>query len=505
MVTRKNIKNKYALISVYNKNKLKNICKNLNNFKYKLISTGSTKEKIIKLGYDCISVSSLTGFDEILEGRVKTLNPKIHGSILFDRNKDNHIKEFNKLNVPAIDIVIVNLYPFIEESKKNKSEEKVIENIDIGGVSLLRSASKNYKYVTCISDIEDYEFLVKNLKLNNGTTDISFRKKMASKVFNATSNYDKSISNWFSKLQSGVNKSKYLKYGENPHQKSFITNSNDQTIFDYLISGQEISYNNIIDIDSGINCINEFMDPTCLIIKHTIPCGAASDSNIGNAFLKAFQSDKKSAFGGVIILNRKVTIQLAKVINRYFFEVIVAPVFTKEAIKILNSKKNLKIFQIKNSSSPKYSVRTTNFGDLYQEVDRIKINKKFIKNVTKQKISKNRLDDIIFALKIVRHLKSNAIVLCYNKQTVGIGSGQTNRIGSLEIAIKNFKMYFKNIKFVCASDGFFPFNDGLMILKKNKCKIIAQPSGSKNDDKAKIFSEKNKISLFFIESRLFKH
>ncbi len=311
------------------------------------------------------------------------------------------------------------------------------------------------------------------------------------------------------KLQNGLMKSKNrklsLRYGENPNQKAHLVSYRKRSIFDYQISGKQISYNNIIDLDSGIRCLNEFNEPTSIIIKHTNPCGVASAKNINEAFQKAYESDKKSAFGGIIFLNRNVNSKLAKKIFKNFFEMVVAPKFENEAIKILMNKKNLILLKLPKTENKKIDYKSTLFGDLYQTKDVLPISQNFINLVSKKKGAKKSIQDLIFALKVVKHLKSNAIVLSKNKQTLGLGHGQTNRVDALNFALKNKDYYFKKTNFVCASDGFFPFTDSINILNKSGCKIIAQPKGSINDNKIISFADKNKISLYFIKNRLFKH
>ena len=300
------------------------------------------------------------------------------------------------------------------------------------------------------------------------------------------------------------NKKITLRYGENPNQKAHLVSSS-KPIFDYQISGKKISYNNIIDLDSGIKCLSEFIEPTSIIVKHTNPCGVASAKDIKIAFIRSYESDKKSAFGGIIFLNRKVNSDLAKIIVKNFFEMIVAPQFDNGAIKILKLKKNLIILKTPNYKNITNDYRSTLFGDIYQTRDSIRINEKFIKLVTSKKATPKSIQDLIFSLKVVKHLKSNAVVLSKNKQTVGLGHGQTNRIDALNFAIKNKKYYFKKSDFVCVSDGFFPFTDSINILNRNGCRILAQPSGSINDQKIISFANKNKFSLYFTKHRLFKH
>ena len=418
MVYRKNLKKKFALISVYNKNRLKYLCSNLINHNYSLISTGSTGETIRSMGFKCIDVSKVTKFKEMFSGRIKTINPLIYGSLLYDRNNKSHKKEFLSLKVPEINIVVINLYPF-NKFKNSKKSNKVIEMIDIGGPSLLRAASKNYKFITPIINTLDYPKLINNLKKNCGETDIIFRKKMAHKIFNEISKYDKMIANWFN---------------------------------DFQISGKKISYNNIIDIDSGLKCLSEFTEPTSVIVKHTNPCGVASAKSIDRAFIKSYNSDSKSAFGGLIFLNRKVKLNLANKIIKNFFEMIVAPDFEKKAIKKLTTKKNLILIKIPVVKIQTFDFRSTIFGKLYQTIDKTPINRNFINLVSQKKTSKKSIDDLLFSLKVVKHLKSNAIVISKNKQTLGLGHGQTNRVDALKFAIRNKKLIFNEKKFVCVSD-----------------------------------------------------
>ena len=296
-----------------------------------------------------------------------------------------------------------------------------------------------------------------------------------------------------------------LRYGENPNQKSYIIYNQKNSIFDYQINGKKISYNNLIDLDSGLKCLKEFYEPTSIILKHTNPCGIASAKNIELAFKKSYMSDPKSAFGGIVLLNRKVSPKLAKIINKNFYEIIVALDYDKNAVEILKKKKNLILLKMPNIKKPNLEYRSTLFGDLYQSTDLKIINKNFIKLVSKKRGSTNSISDLIFSLKVVKHLKSNAVVLTRNKQTIGLGHGQTNRVDALNSAIRNMNKYFKKGKFVCASDGFFPFVDSINILNRNGCKTLAQPSGSINDDLIISYSIKNKISLYFTKNRLFKH
>ena len=503
MVVRKTINKKYALISVFDKNKLNYLCKNLKLQNYEFISTGSTCAKIKSLGYNCKEISAITKFKEMLDGRVKTLNQKIYASLLHKRENKKHVREFKKLNFPDINLVVVNLYPF-KKSLNSNNEDKIIEMIDIGGVSLIRAASKNFKYVTTICDMSDYSFLIKEINKNKGNTSIGFRKIMAQKAFKITADYDAEINKWLGNKNASKNKFK-LRYGENPNQKSYIEINKNNSIFDYQINGKEISYNNIIDVDSGLRCLSEFSEPTTVILKHTNPCGVASSENINTSFKRAYDADPKSAFGGVVLLNRSVNLNLANKIFKSFFEIIVAPGFEKSALNLLKKKSRLILLKIKNNHFDNFEVKSTSFGNIFQSSGLEKINKNFISHSSSITTTNKYLSDLIFSLKVVRHLKSNAIVLSKNKQTVGLGIGQTNRIDSLKIALNRKKISFKASDFVCASDGFFPFIDGLKLLRTNGCRAIAQPSGSINDKKIISYAIQNNLPLYFTKNRLFKH
>ncbi len=494
----------HALVSVYDKTNLGLLCETLEEHNINIISTGLTSLKIKDLGFKCIEISSLTGMKEVLGGRVKTLHHKIYTSILFNRNDSKHFSSFKKLQFPKIDFVIVNLYPF-EKYKADKYEEsKTIEMIDIGGPTLIRAASKNFNSISIIHNPSDYKKLKNNLSKNFGSTDLEFRKNMAKKAFKHTCEYDKKIFKWFSKQKEKKIK---LKYGENPNQKSKLLYFGDKSLIDYQLQGKNISYNNILDINSGLDFLEEFSEPTAIIIKHNNACGAASSNKLKTALLRAIKSDHKSAFGGIVLLNRKVTFEMSKVILNRFFEIIVAPGFQKKALNNL-SKKNKLILIDSNKISKKEKVtsRSIRGGLLIQNTDLTKINKNNFKTVSKNKnISKKEYEDIVFAFKIVKHLKSNAIVLVKNKQIIGIGAGQMNRFDATRIAIMKYKDNFTYKNFICASDAFFPFTDSLKILNKNKCRCIVQPSGSINDKDIINYSNKHNLKLVFSKIRVFKH
>ncbi|MDB2349347.1 bifunctional phosphoribosylaminoimidazolecarboxamide formyltransferase/IMP cyclohydrolase [Alphaproteobacteria bacterium] len=495
-----------ALISVYDKSSLDKICSVLNKFNIGIISTGATAKKIISLGYKCKEISNLTKFKEILDGRVKTLNPKLHASILFKRNDPEHLKTFEKLKFPIIDFVIVNFYPFIKISNKEITEKK-IEMIDIGGPSMIRSASKNFASVTTISDKKFYGSLINELIKNKGVTSLAFRKKMAEENFKLTSNYDLSIFKWFNQKnkKKDIKKNK-IKYGENPNQKAYYLSGSKKNLFSSKLNGKDLGYNNILDISEGLDCLKEFTEPTCIIIKHNNPCGVASAKNIKTAYLKAFESDPISAFGGVVLLNRKINLNIAKIINKKFYEVVVAPKFDKLTLEELKLKKRLIIINSsKLTQNNNLNFKSVNSGILYQEFNSFKITKSKLKLVSKKKASNKIMEDMIFAYKVAKHVKSNAIVLAGNKQTLGIGAGQMSRIDSTNIAIMKYKNSFNNKSFVCASDAFFPFTDNIKKLLKLKCNGVIQPGGSINDNKIINYATKLNASLYFVKYRVFKH
>ncbi len=505
MVTRKNLKSN-ALISVYDKSHLTKICAVLSKYNIGIISTGETAKKITSLGYKCREISKITKFKEILEGRVKTLHPKIYSSLLFKRDKLEHVQMFEKLNFPKIDFVIANFYPFSKISKGDKIQK--IEMIDIGGPSMIRSASKNFNFVTTICSQKYYSSFISELEKNNGKTSLKFREKMAKENFKITSEYDLSIHKWFNdkNYKTATSNKIKIKYGENPNQKAFFIKNTKNNIFDNQINGKEISYNNILDISEGLACLYEFSEPTCVIIKHNNPCGVASSKSIRKAYLKAYESDPMSAFGGVVLFNKKIDPKLAKIINKKFTEVIVAPEINKKTLNVLNLKKNLIIIDSKNLKQNKNILfKSVNSGLLLQEQNLTKIIKSKLKKMSSCAAPIKIIDDLIFALKVSKHVKSNSVVLAKNKQTLGIGAGQMSRLDSTKFAIMKYRDRFKNKKCVCASDAFFPFTDSLKLLNKNNCVAIAQPEGSKNDPKIIDYANKNKIPLFFIKNRLFKH
>ena len=512
MVASSNLKNKrYALISTFDKSNLKSICLILKRFNIEIISTGLTAKHIRKIGFSCLNISDLTKFKEILNGRVKTLHPKIHASLLFDRNNQKHVSTFDSLNFPKIDFVISNLYPF-EKFVNGKDNDKIIEMIDIGGPTLLRSAAKNFNSVTTISNPNLYPSFVKEMNANKGSTTLDFRRKMAGLAFILTSNYDLMISSWFNStsdnsLHLNARNKIPLLYGENPNQNAnvFYTNKQENLITNQ-IQGRKLSYNNILDIDAAINCLHEFKEPTCIIVKHNNPCGAASNLTINTAYDKALKADPVSSFGGIVALNRPVDEPLAKNISKKFVEIIIANNFDKKALEVFKKKKRLILIKFNKSRLDQmYEIKSINGGYLKQEKNLTKIDKRLLVQASNYKSKLSQLDDLIFALKICKHVKSNAIVLCKNKKTIGIGAGQMSRIDACKIALKKCNKKQKQGGFVAASDAFFPFTDNIKLLLKNNCKAIVEPSGSINDEKIIDYVNNKKIPLYFSKNRFFKH
>ena len=500
---------RYALISTFNKSGLKQICTNFKKNNISIITTGATGQYIKKNGFKCISVESLTGFKEILDGRVKTLHPKIYASLLFKRENKQHVKTFDNLRFPKIDFVIINLYPFEKTINQKSKIDECIEMIDIGGPSLMRAAAKNFYNVTTICNPKYYKKFIQDLSKNNGNTSLSFRKQMSQKIFEQTSSYDKTISNWLDSKANSLNSSKKmkLKYGENPNQKaSIFLKSNQENIFENILNDKKVSYNNILDIDANLNCLNEFSQTTCVIIKHNNPCGVAIGKTPSEAFKKAYECDPKSAFGGIVGFNKKINIDLAKILKKYFFEVIIGKGFDAKSKELFADKKNLIIIDSKNFKIDKNSeIRSINNGFLKQQKNLTPINKRIIRSVSITKSKDKELNDLIFALKVCKHVKSNSIVVAKNQQTLGIGAGQMSRIDAVKIAISKISKK-SNIKgFVAASDAFFPFNDNIKLLIKKKCRAIIQPKGSKNDDNVIKLANEKKIALYFTNYRFFKH
>ncbi len=505
-----------ALISLSDKSDLKPLLKILKKNKIKLISSGGTFKTIKKLGFKCTDVSKFTGFREILGGRVKTLHPKIHAGILNKRKNKNHLKELKMNNFENIDLVIVNFYPFEKTLGITKNKDQIIENIDIGGPTLVRAAAKNFTDVTVISSSRQYLELISQLKKNGGCTSLKFREKMSKEAFAETAYYDSVISNYLNsssdiffpdkKVIHG-NLIEKLRYGENSHQQSAIY-SRSKDLKMSQIHGKQLSYNNYNDIFSALSISkNLAKNSGTVIIKHANPCGVSSLKNKINSFKAALACDPVSAFGGIVSCNFKINKTLAIELNKVFFEVIVANGFDNDALKLLKSKKNLRLIDASDFSLNEIlKFNSVNESILIQSEDRKKFSKKDFKIVSKKKPNKNQFDNLIFAFNVCRYVKSNAIVLASNQSTIGIGSGQPSRVDSCQIAIDKM-IRFNNDKkeIVGASDAFFPFVDGIEKLIQSGVSAIIQPSGSIRDKEIINFANSTGTVLVFSKTRHFRH
>ena len=511
---------KNALISVSDKENLRSVLKVLKKNKINVISSGGTYKSIKKLGFSSKEVSQFTEFEEMLDGRVKTLHPKIYSGILFKRDKKIHRKQIQKKQFEPIDLVIVNFYPFETEIKKTSNKDKVIENIDIGGPGMVRAAAKNFKSVTIITDREDYPELIKELNNLKGRTTFNFRKKMASKAYGLTAYYDAVISEWFNRdidLEFPERKTFFgkkisqLRYGENPHQKSsiYVNSLKNDDINLSKLSGKDLSYNNYNDIFAGLDVLfSSLKTPSTVIIKHANPCGVSSNKSALQSFLNAQASDPISAFGGIVACNFKITNKIALEIGRTFFEVILAKGFDKSALKILKKKKNVRIIDISRFNyESKTTVKFFDSSFLLQEKDNLVFHKKKLKCVTKNKPSNKELKEIEFAFRICKFVKSNAIVVVKDNSTIGIGAGQQNRLDSCKIAVQKARKFQPKllINSVAASDAFFPFADGIKTLINAGVKTIVQPGGSIRDKEVIEAANKAKIKMIFTGIRHFNH
>ena len=512
-----------ALISVSDKSGLDKILALLKKNNIEIISTGGTFKYIKEQGYDCVEISKYTGSPEILDGRVKTLHPKIHGGLLGDTSKQSHLDQMKENNIDQINLVIVNLYPFEQKLlKKNISFEEMIENIDIGGPSMLRSSSKNFKNVTVLPSVKYYDDFIKELSLNDGSTSLEFRKKMATITFSETAYYDSLISNWMSEqnnikfLDKKTIPGKIiqkLRYGENPHQESRVYEiTNGKKGFSNLkqIQGKELSHNNYLDAFNAYSLVDDFQnnEKICTIIKHNNPCGCASSNDGTEAYLKALSGDPVSAFGGVVAFNYELNEHIAKEMVKTFYEVILAPKITEEAVKILATKKNLRVLEYEaNTQSKSYSFAFMQKMFLMQDENKSFTKKEGLKIVTKNKPDDNDISNLIFANQVCKHAKSNAIVIANNGKTLGVGAGQTSRVGSTEIACKHATNFFPDeIKgSVAASDAFFPLADGIENLIQAGVKSIIQPGGSIRDEEVIAAADAAGISMVFTGTRNIKH
>jgi len=513
----KNIKKiKTALISVSDKTNLKPLLTSLKQNGIKLISSGGTFKEIKKLKFKCLEVSDFTGFDEILGGRVKTLHPKIHAGILNKRNNKTHFKDLKKNNFENIDLVIVNFYPFEKTLKSTKKHDKIIENIDVGGPTMVRAAAKNYNDVTVITSTNQYPELMVELKNFKGSTSLEFRKKLSRLAFTETAFYDSIIANYFNKISNVnfpekkiiyTNLIEKLRYGENPHQTGAIYSQNkDKKIV--KIHGKQLSYNNYNDIFSALTISKSLpKNNGTVIVKHANPCGVSVLKDGIESYKSALACDPTSAFGGIVSCNFKVNNLLALELNKIFLEVIIANGFDKKALETLKIKKNLRLIDASNFSfDPDSKFNSIGNSILTQSEDQQKFVKKDFKIVSKRKPSKSQLDDLIFAFNVCRYVKSNAIVIAGNGSTIGIGSGQPSRLDSCQIAINKMKKFrTKTKEIVAASDAFFPFVDGIEKLVQSGVSAIIQPAGSIRDKEIINFANSTNTVLIFSKTRHFKH
>ena len=495
---------KSALISVFNKDRIGEIAQKLTDLNINIISTGGTEKFLKKLGFKVDKVEEITEYPSIFGGRVKTLHPKVFGGILFRRNLPDDINEKNKFEIPSIDYVIVDLYPFEQTVKDSKSHSEIIEKIDIGGISLIRAAAKNYNDVVCVSCTDQYDNFIKDLDENDGVFSLEIKKDYALKAFSISSDYDNLISNYFEK--GFLSETKELRYGENPHQSGkFFGNLND--VFEKL-NGKSLSYNNLLDIDSAVNIILEFWNdkPTFAILKHNNACGLATRNNIFDAYRSALEGDPISAFGGVLISNSNIDIKTSKLMSELFFEVIIAPTYDMDALEVLKLKKNRIILKTKNLNFDKVSSRSCLNGKLVQEKDFVTDSKEDLKYVTEKKPNNSQIDDLLFASKICKHTKSNTIVLVKNNQLISSGTGQTSRVDALNQAIDKAKKFNFDLKgAVMASDAFFPFPDCVEIAFQNGISSVIQPGGSIKDQLSIDFCNSNSMSMVMTGNRHFKH
>lgn len=498
-----------ALISVYHKDGLDEIIKNLHALDVKLFSTGGTQTFIEGMGIPVTPVESVTGYPSILGGRVKTLHPKVFGGILARRDNPSDIEQLGSYEIPQLDLVIVDLYPFEETVASGASEQDIIEKIDIGGISLIRAAAKNYKDVVIVASKAQYAPLMQLLNEKHGASSIEDRKMFATSAFGVSSHYDSAIFNYFNGdntegLRLSIDGGRTLRYGENPHQKGFFYGNIDD-MFTQL-HGKEISYNNLLDIDAAVNLISEFDDTTVAILKHNNACGLASRASLKDAWVDALAGDPVSAFGGVVIANRELDAETAAEMDKIFFEVVIAPGYTDVALEILKHKKNRMILVLKDNKLQQRQVRTLLNGVLVQDRDNATETATQFTKVTNTAPTSSQIDDLVFANKIVKHTKSNAIVLAKNRQLLASGTGQTSRVDALRQAIdKTVSFEFDLDGAVMASDAFFPFADSVEIAHKAGITAVVQPGGSVRDQETIDYCNQNKVAMVFTGIRHFKH
>lgn len=499
-----------ALISVYSKDGLEPLVRALHEHKVTIYSTGGTEEFIKNLGIPVIAVEDVTSYPSILGGRVKTLHPKIFGGILNRQDHAGDVQQMQEFDIPQIDLVIVDLYPFEKTVASGASEADIIEKIDIGGISLIRAAAKNFKDTVIVPSVDEYSYLLNLIQSQNGATTLEQRKKLAAKAFHISSHYDTAIFHNFNtdeqifKLSSPDGK--VLRYGENPHQRGYFFGDFD-AMFTQL-NGKELSYNNLLDVDAAVNLILEFKNdaPTFAILKHNNACGLATRETIHEAYLTALACDPTSAFGGVLIANRPIDEVTANEINQLFCEVVIAPEFSPSAIEILSEKKNRILLVLKEIDLPQRQVRSALNGYLVQDRNDLTDNKEQLKTVTDTVPTDTEIDDLLFASKICKNTKSNTIVLAKNQTLLAAGTGQTSRVDALKQAIEKAHSFgFDLTGSAMASDAFFPFPDCVEIAHKAGITAVIQPGGSIKDQLSIDFCNQNKVAMVFTGTRHFKH
>lgn len=491
---------KRALISVSDKGGLEPFVRGLVRNGYEIYSTGGTLAAIESFGVDVKGVNALTGFDEIMDGRVKTLHPSVHGGILADRDNPEHMEDLRNNGIDTIDLVAVNLYPFKETVKKEDvTENEAVENIDIGGPTMLRAAAKNFKHVTTVVDPEDYGEVIQ--KIEEDTLDITYRRSLMIKVFSHTNDYDQAIVNHFSQAEEA------LRYGENPHQSARLVRTTEKhnTILNAdVLHGKALSYNNLRDADAAFALAKKFDMPVAVAVKHMNPCGVGTGETIAEAFRNAHEADSQSIFGGIIALNKSVDKETAEQLHSIFLEVIIAPSFDEEALSILTQKKNLRLLEVDfHEDENAEEFVSVSGGYLVQSRDTGALKEDEIKVVTKAQPTREQMKAMALAWEVSKHVKSNAIVLANDKQTVGIGAGQMNRVGALEIAADRALELGDNV--VMASDGFFPMPDTVQLAHEHGIKSIIQPGGSKRDQESIDYCDANDMAMVVTGMRHFKH
>ncbi|MCM8766996.1 MAG: bifunctional phosphoribosylaminoimidazolecarboxamide formyltransferase/IMP cyclohydrolase [Candidatus Omnitrophica bacterium] len=509
------IKIERAILSVSDKTGIIELAKVLKKYNVEIISTGGTAKILKENKIDVIEVSQFTGFPEILDGRVKTLHPKIYGGILSIKDNPEHLKQINQHNIPPIQLIVCNLYPFEKTLKSGKSDEEIIENIDIGGPTIIRAGAKNYKYVCVLVKPEMYDEFIKEIEDNNGSITEEFSFKCAKEVFKLTSRYDHIIFTYFSgKIEKEILPSEInihlikvcdLRYGENPHQKGAWYRFIDKEFKREIFQGKELSFNNLLDLESAYNLVWQFEKPSCVIIKHTNPCGVASGKDLIEAYEKALECDPLSAFGGIVGFNSKVDKQLAEILIKRFYEIVVAPDYENTALEIFKERQNLRVIKCFKKIKYDYDFKTLSDGFLVQTPDDIDYEK--FEVVTEKKPNQDEIEALKFGWKVCKFIKSNGIVISTKDQILGIGTGQMSRYDSTRIAVMKMKDNFKEIPkpVVLASDAFFPFSDSIEVASKAGVSAIIQPGGS-NADK-EIIKKCNElgISMVFTGTRHFKH